>query len=213
MIPKFGGMSLPQYRVRRATLEDVGTLTALWVSMRFPVEDLARRVTEFQVAEGPDGAVVGAIGLGMVGKQGQVHSEAFTDFALSDTLRPMIWDRLQAVANNHGLTRIWTHESAPFWHHCGLLKPDAAALEKLPAQWQAPGRDWLTLKLREDIEAVMSVDKEFAMFMESEKERTNRAFRHAKMLKVLATVLALVILVLVVLGAVYVMRNQGRLGR
>jgi hypothetical protein len=149
----------------------------------------------------------------MVGKQGQVHSEAFTDFALSDTLRPMIWDRLQAVANNHGLTRIWTHESAPFWHHCGLLKPDAAALEKLPAQWQAPGRDWLTLKLREDIEAVMSVDKEFAMFMESEKERTNRAFRHAKMLKMLATVLALVILVLVVLGAVYVMRNQGRLGR
>jgi heme/copper-type cytochrome/quinol oxidase subunit 4 len=33
------------------------------------------------------------------------------------------------------------------------------------------------------------------------------------MLKMLATVLALVILVLVVLGTVYVMRNQGRLGR
>jgi len=211
IISKFDGMSLPQYRVRRATLEDVGQLTAMWLSMRFSAEDLARRVTEFQVVEGSDGVVVGAIGLQMTGKQGLVHSEAFTDFALADTLRPIIWDRLQAVANNHGLTRIWTHETAPFWHHSGLGKPDAAALEKLPAHWQASGRDWLTLKLREDIETVMSVDKEFALFMESEKERTNRAYRHAKMLKVLATLLALVVLVIVVIGAIYVITHQNRL--
>jgi hypothetical protein len=211
IVPKFGAMSLPQYRVRRATLEDVGQLTSMWVSMQFPAQELARRVTEFQVAEGPDGLVVGAIGLQMSGKQGQVHSEAFTDFALADTLRPLIWDRLQAVANNHGLTRLWTHEAAPFWHHCGLVKPDTAALEKLPAQWQAPGRDWLTLKLREDIETVISVDKEFTLFMESEKERTNRAYRHAKMLKMLATLLALAVLVIVVIGAIYVFTHQNRL--
>jgi N-acetylglutamate synthase-like GNAT family acetyltransferase len=211
MIPKFGAMSLPQYRVRRATLEDVSALAALWVSMRFPAEDLARRVTEFQVAEGPDGVVAGAIGLQMIGKQGQVHSEAFTDFALADTLRPMIWDRLQAVANNHGLTQIWTQETAPFWNHCGLVRAEDAVLAKLPAAWQTTGRPWLTLKLREDIETVISADKEFAMFMESEKERTNRAFRHAKVMKTLATVLALVVLLIVVVGAIYVMTHQNRL--
>jgi len=211
MIPKFGGMSLPQYRVRRATLEDISALTELWVSMRLPAEDLARRITEFQVAEGPDGAVVGAIGLQMLGKQGQVHSEAFTDFALTDTLRPAIWERLQAVANNHGLTRLWTQETAPFWHHCGLGKADTAAMEKLPAQWQAPGHVWLTLALREDIETVISADKEFAMFMESEKQRTNRAFKQAKTLKMLATVLALIVLVIVAIGAIYVWTHQNRL--
>lgn len=206
-------MRSPSYRVRRATLEDVGALTALWESMRFSVDDLARRVTEFQVAEASDGALAGAIGLQIAGKQGLVHSEAFTDFALAEPLRPMIWDRLQSVATNHGLTRVWTRETAPFWHHSGLVKADANALEKLPAQWHAPGPDWLTLKLREDIETVISVDKEFAQFMESEKERTNQALRRAKMLKMLATVLALVVLVMVVLGAVYVVRHQGRLGR
>ena len=211
MLPKFGGMSLPQYRVRRATLEDVGALTALWVSMRFPAEDLARRVTEFQVAEGPDGALVGAIGLQMTGKHGLVHSEAFTDFSLAETLRPAIWERLQAVATNHGLIRLWTQETAPFWHHCGLRKADTAAMEKLPAPWQTPGHDWLTLALRVDIETVISADKQFAMFMEAEKERTNRAFKHAKMLKTLALVLAAVVLVIVAIGAIYVWTHQHRL--
>jgi len=205
-------MPSPSYRVRRATLEDVGALTALWESMRFPADELARRTTEFQVAEGADGTLVGAVGLQIAAKQGLIHSEAFTDFARADSVRPLIWDRLQAVATNHGLLRLWTRETAPFWHHSGLLKADAQALEKLPAQWQAPGPDWLTLKLREDIETVVSVDKEFALFMESEKQRTNQAFQQAKILKLLATVLALIVLVIVVLGGVYVVRHQGRLG-
>lgn len=31
--PKFGGVSLSNYRVRRATLDDIGQLTALWEAM------------------------------------------------------------------------------------------------------------------------------------------------------------------------------------
>jgi len=209
----FGGMRSPPYRVRRATLEDIGPLTTLWESMRFPLDDLARRITEFQVAEGSDGVLAGAVALQIDGKQGRIHSEAFTDFALAEELRPMPWERCQALATNHGLIRLWTRETAPFWHHSGLGKADPIALEKLPAPWQAPGSDWLTLKLREDIEGVLSLDKEFAVFMESEKARTNQAFRHAKALKMVATVLAFVLLVIVALGALYVMRNRGRLGR
>jgi len=48
-------MTVSNYRVRRATLDDIAQLTAIWKSMDFPVEELAKRITEFQVAEGVDG--------------------------------------------------------------------------------------------------------------------------------------------------------------
>jgi N-acetylglutamate synthase-like GNAT family acetyltransferase len=201
-------MSSSIYRVRRATLDDISQLTALWKSLYFPADDLGKRITEFQVAEGPDGKLVGAVGLQMAEKQGLIHSEGFTDFALSDELRPMLWDRIHAVANNHGLLRLWTQEQAPFWSHCGLAKADPESLEKLPALWRTPAAKWLTLKLRDDIETMTSLDKEFAMFMQSEKARTERAFQHARVLKTIATIIAFVILALVVAGAFYVLKKN-----
>src|SRR6476619_3515349 len=83
----FATVSGSNYRVRRATLEDIGALTELWKSMRFPIEDLSRRVTEFQVAESSDGKLLGALGLQMVEKQGRIHSEGFTDFSVAEQLR------------------------------------------------------------------------------------------------------------------------------
>lgn len=194
--------------MRRATLDDIRQLTALWQSMQFPVEDLAKRITEFQVTEGADGEVLGAVGLQIAERQGLVHSEAFSDFALADHLRPLLWDRLHSVATNHGLLRVWTREQAPFWSHCGLLKADAEALHKLPALWHGPNSAWLTLKLREDVEAVSSLDMEFALFMQSEKQRTERAFQRARTLKTVMTLIAFALLVAVAIWAARLfMRN------
>jgi N-acetylglutamate synthase-like GNAT family acetyltransferase len=183
--------------VRRATLDDIRQLTALWQSMQFPADELAKRVTEFQVAESTNGEVLGAVGLQIAERQGLLHSEAFSDFALADHLRPLLWDRLQAVATNRGLLRVWTREPAPFWSHCGLLKADAEALSKLPALWHGPSSAWLTLKLRDDVEAVTSLDKEFALFMQSEKQRTERAIQRARMLKTVVTLIAFLLLIAV----------------
>jgi N-acetylglutamate synthase-like GNAT family acetyltransferase len=200
--------------VRRATLDDIGQLTAMWESMYYPTEELARRVTEFQVAEGLDGKVLGALGLQITERQGRVHSEAFSDFALSEQLRPLLWDRVLAVATNQGLLRVWTQEQAPFWNHCGLANPDPAALEKLPAAWRGSSSAWRTLKLRDDVETVMSVDKEFAVFMQSEKQRTEQVFRRARALKTFATVIAFALLLAVVGWAVSLfLRNPGLLHR
>ena len=212
--PKFGGVSSSKYRVRRATLDDIGQLMAVWEAMHYATDDLARRITEFQVAEGPDGKVLGAVGLQIAERQGRIHSEGFSDFALADHLRPLLWDRVHAVATNHGLLRVWTREQAPFWNHCGLLKADAEALEKLPALWRGPASDWLTLKLRDDVEAVLSVDKEFALFMQSEKERTEKVFQQARTLKTFATVVAFLLLIAVVgWGVSLFLRNPGLLHR
>ena len=182
--------------------------------MNFPVEDLAKRATEFQVAENVQNQIVGAVGLQIAQKQGRIHSEGFTDFALADQLRPMIWERLQSVATNHGLLRLWSQEKAPFWSHCGLGKSDAESLQKLPMLWRDLKSDWLTLKLKDDIETIISLDKEFALFKESEKQRTARAFQHAKLLKLLATLIASAVLVLVLVGAFYLIKkNPHLLGR
>jgi N-acetylglutamate synthase-like GNAT family acetyltransferase len=201
-------MSGSKYRVRRATLDDIGQLTALWKSMGFPADELAKRVTEFQVADTSDGKVLGALGLQIADRQGRIHSEAFSDFALAEQLRPLLWDRAHSVATNHGLFRLWTQEQAPFWNHCGLLTADAAVLEKLPMAWRNQGAKWLTLKLKEDIETVVSLDKEFALFMESEKQRTERAFQHARILKAIATLVALGVLALVIIAGIYIVRRN-----
>jgi N-acetylglutamate synthase-like GNAT family acetyltransferase len=206
-------MTPSNYRVRRATLDDLGQLTSLWQAMHYNVDDLARRITEFQVADSGDGKVLGALGLQIAQRQGLVHSEGFTDFGLSERLRALMWDRLQALAINHGLHRLWTREEAPFWARCGLQKPDQAALAKLPAAWQGAGSGLLTIKLKEDVEEIISADKEFAMFMESEKQRSARALQQARVLKGVATVLALGLLGLVIAGAVLVISKNPHLLR
>ena len=196
------------YRVRRATLDDIGPLSALWSSMKFPVEDLARRVTEFQIAEDPQAKIVGAVGLQIAERQGLINSEAFTDFALADQLRPLLWDRIHSVATNHGLLRLWTSEQAPFWNHCGLTKADPDSLQKLPAPWRPKSNNWLTLKLKDDIEAVLSMDKEFAMFMDAEKQKTARAFQHARILKFVATLIALAVFAMILFGLMFIVRHN-----
>ena len=212
--PKFGGMSSSQYRVRRATLDDIGQLTAIRESMHYPAQDLARRITEFQVAEDADGTVLGGVGLQVAERQGLVHSEAFGDFALAEPLRQLLWDRVNAVATNRGLLRLWTQENAPFWNHCGLVQADSEALQKLPALWRGPSSAWLTLKLKDDVETVLAVDREFTVFMQSEKQRTARVFQRARIIKAIATVIAFALLIAVVAWGVRMyLRNPQLLHR
>ncbi len=211
---KVGGVSSLKYRVRRATLDDIGQLTAIWDSMQYPTQELARRVTEFQIAEDVNGAVLGGVGLQIAERQGLIHSEAFGDFALADPLRQLLWDRVNAVATNQGLLRLWTQEGAPFWNHCGLVKADAESLQKLPAAWRGPTSPWLTLKLRDDVEIVISADKEFAMFMQSEKQRTEQVFQRAKTIKNIATLVAFALLIAVIVWGVRMfLRNPQLLHR
>jgi N-acetylglutamate synthase-like GNAT family acetyltransferase len=204
-------MPLPKLRVRRATLDDVSALTELWKTMMYPAEELARRITEFQVVESEHGKLAGAIGLSLAERQGLIHSEGFLDFAQADHARPLLWERLNSVATNHGLLRLWTQEKAPFWGHCGLASADEAALQKLPALWRQLPSGWLTLKLKDDLAEIISADKEFAVFMQAEKERTQRALQQAKALKFIATLLALALLVAVFVAAFLLLRKNPQL--
>lgn len=181
--------------------------------MRFPVPELSKQITEFQVAEDQDGKIVGAVGLQMTERQGHIHSEGFSDFSLADSLRPKLWERLQSVANNHGLLRFWTQENAPFWNHSGLNKPDPETLAKLPVAWRALPGPWWTLKLKEDLDTLISADREFAVFMQAEKQRTQRTFQQARVMKIVASIIALALLGTVILFGIIFLKHNAQLKR
>lgn len=201
-------MNIADYRVRRATIEDLPALLTLWRSMSFPTGELERRLTEFQVAVDAGETIVGAIGFQIAGKNSLVHSEAFTDFGLTDSLRPKLWERLQMVAANHGTVRVWTRETAPFWSQTGLARPDAEAISKMPPAWKDQPGEWLVIKLREDVEEVLSVDKEFEMFKQAAKAETHATLGTAKVMNKVALAVAILLGLGVLVAVLYLSRGN-----
>ena len=200
-------MNSPAYRVRRATLDDFDALKALWASMNFSVADLEKRLTEFQIAEDAEAKIVGAIGFQFLQRQGLIHSEAFADFAVADQVRPLLWERIQSLAMNHGVTRLWTRENAPFWTHNGLQPADGNALERLPEAWNRTSPVWLTLRLKEEA-VILSLDKELALFKEAEKQSTAEILRHTRKVKLIVTAIGIIFALALAAAAVYLMVSR-----
>jgi N-acetylglutamate synthase-like GNAT family acetyltransferase len=201
-------MTPTQYRVRRATLDDLPALKPLWQMMQFVPDELEKRLTEFQVAENQSGEVAGGIGFRMSGRQGCVHSEAYADFSVADIVRPLLWDRLQVLTSNHGIARLWTRETSPFWNHLGFQPATGEDLKNLPDIWAGEGPPWLTFKLKSE-EAFVSVEKELAILMQAEKARTAKLFQHARTIKMLATLLALILGGFVLVAIIFMIRKHG----
>ncbi len=172
--------------------------------MNFSVIDLKNRLTEFQVAEDANGTVVAAVGFQFFQRHGLVHSEAFADFAVADHVRPLLWGRIQALAMNHGIARLWTRESAPFWTHNGLQPADTSTLERLPESWHRAAPGWLTLRLKDE-EVMMSLDKELALFKEAEKQSTAATLDQTRKLKLVFTTIGILIALALAGAAIYLM--------
>ncbi len=193
------------YRARRATTDDLDQLLDLWAAAQFPVIEMEKQFTDFQVVEDGQGKILGAIGLQVLEKEGRLFGETYLDFGLTDTLRPLLWERLELILKNHGLVRIWTRETAPFWKkNAGFVEPPADVLAKLPALFGPSQSGWLHLKLREDSASQDAVDKAFAMFREMERAKTEQAIQRAKNVKVIFTFLAALLFIAVLLLGVYV---------
>lgn len=206
-------MSPTGYKVRRATSDDVPQLIAIWREAQLPVHLLEKRFTEFQVADAGDGQLAGAMGLRISGKNGLLHSETITDFELVDIVRPLLRERMLSVAGNHGLHRLWTRESSPFWKQHDFSTPDPTEVKRLPADFTPAEGDWLTLQLKDEDAIELSLDKEFAVFRESERERTERIMDQARLLKGLATFMAIALFVLVMAASFYLLKQRQAIGR
>jgi N-acetylglutamate synthase-like GNAT family acetyltransferase len=192
-------MNSSDCQARRATIEDLPGLRALWHLEDQPTLELEKRFTEFQVAVDPDNRVLGAVGLRVEGLHGRVHSEVFLDGAQADVLRPILWDRIQVVARNRGLVRLWTREEAPVWRERGFATADADALKKLPPLLGDTSKPWTTIKLKEEAPP-MDIEKELELFHATGKEGVSDWLRQAKVFHLLAWVVALVFVVAICYG-------------
>ena len=182
-------MNPQNLRVRRATVDDIATLRQTWEAMRFSPDDLEKRLTEFQVVENAAGEVVGAMGIQLSGQHALLHSEGYSDFGVADAARQLFWERIQTLASNHGVFRIWTQEQSPFWKHLGFQPPTAEISSRLPAGWKNESDGiWLTYRLKDEEAIAAALEKEFAPFMAGEKSETEKISEKARTINTFITI-------------------------
>jgi N-acetylglutamate synthase-like GNAT family acetyltransferase len=189
-------------RVRRATVDDLDALKSIWLSMQLPPEQLESRLTEFQVVE-REGEVTGAIGLQILRSAALLHSEGYADYSVADAARNLFWERIQALASNHGVFRLWTQENSPFWLRWGFQPADDDALARLPDEWKSSGEKWFTLELKNEAVITAALKNQFAGFMDDEKKRTAQVSAQARTINTVITVAGFAIGILGIGFAIY----------
>jgi N-acetylglutamate synthase-like GNAT family acetyltransferase len=180
--------------IRRATVDDRAALKELWASMRLLPDELEKRLTEFQIVQNSEGEVVGAIGVQFSGHHALLHNEGYTDFGVADAARQLFWDRIQTLAANHGVFRVWTQERSPFWKSYGFQPPATEVLQRLPAGWKNEFEGgWLTLQLKNEEVITAALENRFAGFMAAEKMNTDRVSEKVRTFRTIVTILGFAI--------------------
>jgi N-acetylglutamate synthase-like GNAT family acetyltransferase len=200
-------------RVRRATLDDLVTLRTIWLSMRLPADELEKRLKEFQVVENAAGEVLGAVGIQLSQQHALLYGEGFSDFSVADAARQMFWQRFEALAANHGVFRIWTQETSPFWKHWGFQPATAENLSRLPEEWKTSEGQWFTLPLKNEEAITTALETKFAGFMDAEKKQTALVAEKARKLNTIITVVGFAIGILGIGIAVYLLVHRHPFGQ
>jgi N-acetylglutamate synthase-like GNAT family acetyltransferase len=201
-------MSSSPLRIRRATTDDFHSLQALWHSMQFPSEELEKRLTEFQVVATADGQLAGAIGLQITDRHALLHSEGYTDFSVADAARELLWERIQTIAAHHGVLRLWTQETSPFWARWGFQPATPEILERLPAAWKHSEEPWRTIQLKDEA-AMAAIEKELAAFRESGNKHTAETLDHARTTTKTITVIMLLVAAVLIGIAFFLFIRRG----
>jgi N-acetylglutamate synthase-like GNAT family acetyltransferase len=196
-------------RIRRATTDDLLQLKSLWESMHLPQDELEKRLTEFQVVEDADGLFLGAIGIQVSGTHALLHNEGFTDFAAADYGRKLFWDRVQVLAANHGVFRLWTQERSSFWKNFGFTPPEAETFERLPAEWRNEfDGAWLTLQLKDEAAIAAALGTGLADLKDAGKRETERVMERAQAMRTVVTTIGFAIGILAFGVAVYLIIHR-----
>jgi N-acetylglutamate synthase-like GNAT family acetyltransferase len=200
-------MTAPALNVRRATVDDLPALKALWLAAQFPADELESRLTEFHVVES-GGQFAGALGVQIVRQHARLHSEDYADFAVADAARELFWERIQKIAANLGVFRVWTQETSPFWTHWGFQPASGETLARLPEEWKQLEGRWLTLELKNEEVINQVLQNQFAGFMDTEKQQTARVASRARTMNliVISVLLLFAVICFVVAGVVWMRR-------
>jgi len=196
-------MTAASYRARRATVEDLPQLSALWQLELLPAAALEKRFTEFQVVCDDTGQVLGTIGLQVSGGQGLLHGESMAKPEMADQVRELLWTRLRAMIHNHALERLWSPIAAPFWREKGFARASAEQLAAVPAEFRESGKQWQVLTLRTP-DANAAIEREFARMQSLQHEEKAKMQATVSWMK-RAAIIALFFLMLIAAGAMMVL--------
>jgi N-acetylglutamate synthase-like GNAT family acetyltransferase len=205
-------MNPAQLLIRRATVDDLPALTALWTTANLPADELEGRLTEFQVVES-NHEFAGAIGVQITRQHLRFYAEDFTDFSVADAARELLWERIQKLAANHGVFRVWTQEASPFWTRWGFQPASADTLERLPEEWKALEGRWLTLELKNEDAIKTALGDQFAGFMDDEKKQTAEVAARARQIRSFFTVVFFAIGIICFALAFYLLFRHPLAGR
>ena len=176
--------------------------------MCLPADELGKRLVEFQITETADGKLLGAIGMQIVRQHARLHSEGYFDFAFADHAREMFWDRILKIASNHGVFRLWTQETSPFWSRLGFRSAAGEKLSRLPEEWNQFKGKWFTLQLKDEEVIANALGKDFAAFISSEKRAAARVREQAQMLKTIITVIGFLIGIICLVVVFYLILHR-----
>jgi N-acetylglutamate synthase-like GNAT family acetyltransferase len=198
---------MAQLHIRRATVDDLPALLALWASAQLPARELESRLTEFQVVEA-DGEFAGALGIQVVRQHARLHSEDYSNFAVADAARELFWERIQKIASNHGVFRLWTQETSPFWTRWGFQPADPETLGKLPPEWQGLEGRWLTYELKNEAVITTALGTQFADFMAGEQQQTAKVSAQARRLRLFITIFFFALGIGLIAYAIYLLKHH-----
>lgn len=178
--------------------------------MHLATDELEKRLTEFQVVVDALGAFLGAIGFQASREHALVHNEGFTDFSVADAGRELFWQRIQVLASNHGVFRLWTQERSPFWKNFGFRPPDSETLARLPAPWRNEfDGAWLTLQLKDEAAIAAAIGTHLASLIEAERRQTDDIREKARTLRTIVTVIGFAIGIACIGLAVFLLIHRG----
>lgn len=173
---------MPQLHIRRATVEDLPALRSLWRTAKLPAEQLEARLRELQVVES-GGNFAGAVGVEFVRQHGRFYAEDFADFSVADAGRELFWERIQTLAANHGVFRLWTQETSPFWARWGFQPATAEILQRLPDEWKSLEGRWLTLELKNEDAINAALENQLSCYADPDKKYAADLATKARKLK------------------------------
>jgi hypothetical protein len=172
------------FHFRRATLEDLDVLRGLWQTALYAPMELEKHLTEFQLVEGDDGRLLGALGIRISGEEAWIHHEAFTHPTTES-----------AMFGNQGVHRVWTKEKADHWNFIGFRMPTSDEKPKFPSELGTSDRSLKVFPLR-DFKAEKIIEKKMIELQASRFEEEAQSERRTRIVRIIAWSLAGFLMVL-----------------
>lgn len=186
---RWPSMNAAPFTVRRASVDDIPALRRLGANKEDAGPALERRLGEMQVVLDAVGTLVGAWGVRTSGNQAHVYERLVVACMDEAAFREMVWQRILTLARNHAWSRIWVKSEEAVWGDWGFVAADAECLRTLPTVFGPAEGGWRVLVLRGDRVEQVSMEAEFEVFQQAQREATERLMIRAKKYRFIALVL------------------------